>query len=344
MLRIVNKQFSKHLIVPCLLLTGCLQSTALVSASQPGWVTGESSAYPNAQYVVATGSASNAEQAKNRALANLTKVFELHIRESSTTKQEVESFKQGGSETVSTSQSLSQQINIQTNKIIDGSRVAEQWQNSEDLTHYALAVLDRRQAGNNIRGEINRLDEETSYDLKAAESKPNPLLKVAAYQRVLVLQEERDTLQKMLKVLDLSGRGAESLLNRAELRERLESSLGELNMSPAVLSDAVGGLDKILKGAMAHAGFPEASNQNGYVLSAGLDTQPPINSQGWYWLRGTLTLRLSSADGRVQGNKTWPLKVSASRMEQLDARMKSAVEKKLNQELKPTILGFAASE
>lgn len=340
----LNRRFSKQLTLSCFLLTGCLQSTALVSAGQPDWITGESSSYPNAQFVVANGSASTAEQAKNRALANLTRVFELHIRESSTTTQQVQSFKQDGEETVSTSQGLSQQIHIQTNKIIDGARVAEQWQNSEDLTHYALAVLDRRQAGNNIRSEINRLDEETRFDLKSAETKQNPLQKVAAYQRVLVLQEERDTLQKMLKVLDLSGRGSESLLNRAELRERLEKSLNTLKMRPAVLTDAVGDLDKLLKGAMAHAGFPESTGPGGYVLSAGLETQPPINSQDWYWLRGTLTLRLASANGLVQGNKTWPLKVSASHMEQLNERMRSAVEKMLNQELKTTILGFAASD
>jgi hypothetical protein len=327
---IFNQSFSKKLVGLCFLMSGCLQSTAPVSA--------------NSQYVVATGSASNAEQAKKRSLANLTRVFELHIRESSTASQEVKSFKQDGSETVSTSQNLAQQINIQTNKIINGARVAEQWQSSEDLTHHALAVLDRRQAGNNIRGEIGRLDKETDFDLKSAETKKNPLLKVAAYQRVLALQEERDTLQKTLKVIDLSGRGSESSLNRADLRERLENSLNTLNMRPAVISDAVGGLDKILKGAMASAGFPEATGSAGYVLSAGLDTQPPINSQGWYWLRGTLTLRLASADGRVQGNKTWPLKVSATNVEQLDARMKSTVEKKLNAELKPTILGFATIE
>lgn len=335
-------QFSKKVVLSCLFLSGCLQSTALISADQPDWISGGSSSYPNSQFVVANGSASSAEQAKNRALANLTKVFELHIRESSTTKQEVESFKQGGEEAVSTSQSLSRRINIRTNKIIDGARVAEQWQNSEDLTHYALAVLDRRQAGNNIRSEVNRLDEETSFDLNSADTKQDPLQRVAAYQRVMVLQGERDALQKMLKVLDLSGRGAESQWNRAELRERLENSLNALMMSPAILSDAVGGLDKLLKGAMAKAGFPEVTRPGDYILSAGLDTQPPIKSQDWYWLRGTLTLRLTTADGRVQGNQTWSLKVSASQMEQLDQRMKSAVEKKLNDELKTSLLEFAA--
>jgi len=49
--------------------------------------------------------------------------------------------------------------------MVRGARIAEQWQNSADLTYHALAVLDRTQAGNNIRSEMNRLDEETQYAL-----------------------------------------------------------------------------------------------------------------------------------------------------------------------------------
>jgi hypothetical protein len=338
---IFSKFFYRQIFISCLFLTGCLPAIT-VSADQPDWINSEAASYPNSKYVVANGSASSVELAKDRALANLTKVFELRIRESSTTRQEVQSVKRGGNETVQTSQSLSQSINIHTDKIIDGARIVEQWQHPGDLTYYALAVLDRRQAGNNIRGEIDRLDKETAFELNNVEAKHSPLQKVAAYQRVLSLHDERSTLQKTLKVIDLSGRGSESKWNRAELRDKLESSLNALKMRPNVLQDAVGGLDKLLKGAMAQAGFPEAAAGSGsYTLSSGLEIQSPINNEGWYWLRGTLTLRLTSVDGKVQGNKTWPLKVSASRQQQLNQRMQSAVEKTLNQELKATVLGFA---
>lgn len=340
----IGRVFNRQIFISSLFLTGCLPAIT-VSADQPDWINSEAASYPNSQYVVANGSASSVELAKDRALANLTKVFELHIRESSTTRQEVQSVKQGGNEIVQVSQSLSQNINIHTDKIIDGARIAEGWRHPDDLTYYALAVLDRRQAGNNIRGEIDRLDEETAFELKNVGAKHSPLQKVAAYQRVLFLQTERDTLQKTLKVIDLSGRGSESKWNRAELRGRLESSLSALQMRPNVLQDAIGGLDKLLKGAMARAGFPEATAGSGsYTLSSGLEIQSPINNEGWYWLRGTLTLRLTSADGKVQGNKTWPLKVSASRQQQLNQRMQSAVEKTLNQELKSTVLGFATTQ
>ncbi|MDH5612094.1 MAG: LPP20 family lipoprotein [Gammaproteobacteria bacterium] len=318
-----------------------MQSTPTVNANQPDWVNGEPSSYPNSLYVVASGSASNIEQAKDRALANLTKVFELRIRESSTTRQDIQVMIKNGSESVDKSQRVMQNINIQTNKIIEGARIAEQWK-SPDLTYYALAVLDRHQAGNNIREEMSRIDKEVDFELANVELKHDPLQKVAVYQRVLASQDKRETLQKTLKVIDLSGQGTQSKWNSAELRTRLEVSLSALNMKPEVLHDPVGGLDKLLKGAMSKSGFPESSMaSNGYILSAGLEIQSPILKQDWYWLRGTLTLRLTSNDGSVRGNKTWPLKVSASSKGALNQRLMATVEKTLNQELKTTVMDFA---
>ena len=337
-----NQCLSKRLLFSCLLLTGCMQSALVVNAGQPDWVNGEPLSYPNSQYVVANGSASNMEQAKDRALANLSKVFELHIRESSTTRQDTHVAIKNGSESVNKSQRINQNINIQTNKIIDGARVAEQWK-SPDLTFYALAVLDRHQAGNNIRGEMSRLDKETDFELSSVETKSNPLQKIAVYQRVLAKQDKRSALQKTLKVIDLSGQGDKSKWNRAELSAQLEASLSSLNMKPEIVQDTIGGLDKLLKGAMSKSGFPESSSaSNNYVLTTGLDIQSPVKNQGWYWLRATLMLRLTSAEGNVLGNKTWPLKVSASSEQPLNQRLMASVEKILNQELKPALLGFAS--
>jgi len=339
-----NRYLNKQFLLSCLVITGCMQSAPVVNANQPDWVNGEPLSYPNSQYVVATGSASNPERAKDRALANLSKVFELHIRESSTTRLDTHVSIKNDSESVNKSQRINQNINIQTNKIIDGARVAEQWK-SPDLTHYALAVLDRHQAGNNIRGEMDRLDKETDFELSNVESKPNPLLKVAVYQRVLGLQEKRDTLQKTLKVIDLSGQGSKSKWNRADLRARMEASLSALNMRPKILQDTTGGLDKLLKGAMSKSGFPESSTaSNSYLLAAGLEMQSPFVKQDWHWLRATLTLRLTSPEGKVLGNKTWPLKVSSGNQGTLNSRMMSKVEKMLNQQLKATIMGFATTE
>ena len=297
-----NQFVNKPFLLSCLIVTvtGCLQSVSVVNATQPDWINSEPLNYPNSQYVVASGSASNPERAKDRALANLSKVFELRIRESSITRQDVQVVTKNGAESVDMSQRINQNINIQTNKIIDGARVAEQWK-SPDLTYYALAVLDRHQAGSNIRGEMSRLDKETDFELSRVEAQSNPLQKIAIYQRVLASQDKRSALQKTLKVIDLSGKGAKSKWNRAELSAQLEASLSALNMRPVILQDAVGGLDKLLKGAMSKSGFAESlTASNGYTLSVGLEAQSPVENDGWYWLRGTLTLRLASIDGSYE--------------------------------------------
>jgi len=335
--RIKNK-----LPVICILLSGCMQSTVHETADgQPDWLNGEPANYPNASYVSATGSASKAEVAKDRALGNLAKIFELHIRESSTTTEDVQTHRAEGEESVQSTARIASSVNVHTDKMINGARIAEQWQNPDDLTYYALAVLDRTQAGNNIRSEINRLDRETAFTIANADSRQDPLLKVADLQDAIAMQSERNSLQKTLKIIDLNGTGKPSGWNLAELTEQQEQALKSLNMRVVVLEDSVGELDKVLQAAMANAGFAQSSDEAGYTLSASMETQDALQKEGWYWLRGTLNIRLADPGGTILGNKSWPLKVSSVQQSQLNQRMLAEIDKKLKSELKIAVLGFA---
>ena len=326
----------------CIILSGCMQSMALENADgHPDWLTGEPAGYPNANYVYATGSASKAEVARDRALGNLAKIFELHIRESSTTTEDVQTHRSEGEESVQSTARIASSVNVHTDKMISGARIAEQWQNPDDLTYYALAVLDRTQAGNNIRSKINRLDRETAFTIANADSRQDPLLKVADLQDAIVMQSERNSLQKTLKIIDLNGTGKPSAWNLAELIEQQEQALKSLNMRGVVLVDSVGELDKVLQAAMANAGFAQSSDEAGYTISASMETQDALEKDGWYWLRGTLNVRLADPGGTILGNKSWPLKVSAVQQNQLNQRMLARIDKKLKSELKSTVLGFA---
>ena len=66
-----------------------------------------------------------------------------------------------------------------------------------------------------------------------------------------------------------------------------------------------------------------------------------MNKEGWYWLRGTLAVRLTDPDGTILGNKSWPLKVSSVQQSQLNERMLAEIDRKLKSELKSAVLGFA---
>jgi hypothetical protein len=245
---------------------------------------------------------------------------------------------------VSSIQRIDSQINVSTDKLIEGTRIAEHWQNPDDRTYYALAVLDRHQAGNSIRSEIERLDSETDFKLKKAQSESDSLLKVADMQGAITSQDQRTALQKTLKVIDLSGRGMESKWSRAELVADLQKALNALQMQAVVKRDSVGGLDKILSGAMAGAGFVPAGSASGYRLALDVATQPSFQQQDWYWQRATMNLQLEAPDGTVRGQKSWPLKISASRPEQLGARLRARIEKILKAELGPAVFGFVTAE
>jgi len=333
--------FKLKILLSILLLTACMQSTAVMSTGDmPQWVRGEPDLYPNFKYLSATGSASKAEQAKARALSNLAKIFEVQIREVSTTTQDTKSHRQDGVETVESNARIASKVNLKTDKMVQGARIAEQWQNSADLTYHALAVLDRTQAGNNIRSEMNRLDEETQHALDQQKQRTAPLLKISDLHKANTLQQDRQILQKTLKIIDVKGKGSPAQWNLAELNEQLQRSLRALPLQATVTTDDIGGLQNILQGAASKAGFNVGST--GYKLTASLETQVPIVKGDWHWLRATLKIELIAKDGvTVIGYQSWPLKVSASSPSQLNARMLKEVDKKLKKELLNSVLEFA---
>lgn len=319
----------------------CAGAPKISSGPKPDWVDGDAGFYPNSKYMTATGSASNAERAKDRALANLSKIFETHIRENSTTKSDTRVHIENGKENYTKDHHLAQQISVRTDKVIQGARIAETWQDKTVFVYHSLAVLDRQQAGNNIRQEMNRIDEETQIEFERSQSQSDPLLSMAALDKALGLQKQREVFQKTLKVIDLSGRGRPSPWNMADLRGQLESKLQSLHFTAAVDNDPIGRLDQALRSAMGNAGFPATNNSANFTLVASLDVQDLGMRQGWYWLRGKLSIKLLEPGGKVRGRKQWPLKVSALQRNDSESRLMTQVSKTLNQQLKDAIIAFS---
>jgi hypothetical protein len=332
--------FRLEILISTLLITACMQSTAVMTTGDtPEWLYSEPDMYPNFKYLTATASASKAEQAKARALSNLAKIFEVQIRELSTTLNDTQSSNNEGVETVQKNQRIASTVNLKTDKMLQGARIAEQWQNSADLTYHALAVIDRAQAGNNIRGEMNRHDEETQFVLNQHAKRNDVLLKISDLHKATTLQKHRQALQKTLKIIDVKGKGLAAHWNLAELNESLQHALSSLRLKTVIKTDDIGGLNNILQGAASKAGFNVAVT--GYRLAASLEAQGAVLKNDWHWLRATLKLELIAQDGvTVIGYQSWSLKVSAGNPSQLQPRMRKAVDKKLKDELLNSIVEF----
>ena len=332
------------LLIGITFISACSTSSSGFNASEaPKWVYSEPVKYSNAKFLTATGSAAKMEQARARAVSNLAKIFEVQVSDVSTVRQDVKVNLEDDVETVKKDQRMVGSVNLKTDKMMQGVRIAEQWFNSKELTYHALAVLDRTQAGNSVRREMNRLDEETQYSLNKSEKRTDPLLVITDLQIAKTLQKQRQALQKSLNIIDVSGKGLVPLWSSNEINERLRLALRQLPLETRAESKEMGDLANILQGAVSKAGFVVENNVNSYQLIASLDQAEPIKNDGWFWLRATLKLELIAQDGvTVRGFQSWPLKVTAGERTQLQSRLYNAVNKKLEDEVLNSILQFAS--
>ena len=341
---ILSSALLSALLIGITFISACSTSSSGFDSSEaPKWVYSEAERYSTAKFLTATGSASKMEQAKARAVSNLAKIFEVQVSDVSTVRQDVEVTLEDDVETVKKDQRMVGSVNLKTDRMMQGVRIAEQWFNSKELTYHALAVLDRTQAGNSVRREMNRLDEETQYSLNQSEKRNDPLLVISDLQTAKTLQIQRHALQKSLNIINLSGKGLVPLWSSKELDKRLKLALRQLPLETRAESNEMSDLANMLQGAVSKAGFMIQNNANNYRLIASLDQAEPIKNDGWFWLRAILKLELIAQDGvTVMGFQSWPLKVTAGERTQLQSRLHNAVNKTLEDEVLNSILQFAS--
>ncbi len=251
--------------------------------------------------------------------------------------------RQGDTETVKTVERLQQHIQIQTGALLQGVHIAAQWHDEKTTKHFALAVLDREQAGNNLRGETTRLDSDTEFLLMHL---PNAsvLQRITRLQQALDLRQRHDALQTSLKVIDLHGYGKPSRWHRADLQQCLQQALQQMRISLHITQDDIGDLHNMLTAALGEVGMQTVESAGDFVLTADLALQPAFESGGWQWLRGRLSIQLAGSDGTPLGGQSWPLKVSSLQRELLKPRLRHQLEEILKRELLTAILRFAPTK
>lgn len=321
-----------------LLATGC---AAIRDDVPPDWVSGKSARYPDAKYLIGRGQAPDPEGARNRARADLAQIFETSVKVETS---DVTRFSSSGGRAnkPQLEADVSRRIVTRTEQIIQGIQIAEVWQDPQTRMHHALAILPRQQAAAALRQDIERLDGATRSYVGQARESTDLLQKVAAASRALETQAARDASQKALRVIDTTGRGVEPEFNSGELAADLDSLLRRIRVRP----QADRGLEPMLSGALSAAGFmPDSASDAPYVLTGSLQLDDLGLIDRWYWVRGILEIRLAEgASGKIRGTKRWEVNGSGREKASAQRRALDQADELLRQELRSTILGFAAGE
>lgn len=322
-----------------LLLGGCASQP---TPKQPDWVSGDSATYKSAQYLLGRGQAASQDDAKDRARADLAKIFQVAVVASSDDVQQFKSSAAGGQYESQTSRSIS----TRTEQIISGIQIAELWQDPVTRNFYALALLPRMQTAASLRQQIGQLDDATSNYITQSRNSNDLFIKIATANNALESQRERDTLQKTLQVVDITGRGVEAQWNAAKLKADLDVLLKRVRIAPQVAADSTPGLANVVAGALAQAGFMIETGQNpDFVLQARMNLIDVGIKEGWYWQRGSVDITLTeAANGRIRGTRHWDIKASATDRESAIKRALDQADAILKRELGATIIGMATSQ
>ncbi len=328
------------LAVVLLLSGGC----ATTPPTQPDWIAGDSTRYQSTQYLLGRGQAATQEEAKDRARADLAKIFQVAVVVNS---EDVQSFKTGATGTGPGQYEghASRRIATHTEQIVRGIQIATLWQDPVTKNHHALAILPRLQVAASLRQQVAQLDDATRNHIEQSQKNSDLFLKIAAASLAVETQQERAALQKSLQVVDATGRGAEAYWNSAKLKADLGELLKRVRLASRVTADSTPGLEEVVAGALAQAGFMIETGQNpDFVLQARLNLTDLGLKEGWYWQRGTLEIILTeTASDRVRGSMRWSIKGNAPDRESALKRALEQADVVLKRELAAAIIGMATS-
>ncbi len=329
------------------LASAALLTVGGCASSMPDWVNSSSKKYQNEQYLIGRGQSAKADEARDRARADLAKIFEVTVTVESQDVQ-IFSLKNNGGKTAKSAgeygEQTSRRITTRADQVIEGIQIADTWKDPQNKMHHALAVLPRLQASQRLRQEIERLDAATEKFLETARRSPDLLLKIGAAQQALDAQMQRAGYQKSLRIVDPTGQGRESSWNTAKLNADLGDLLKRVHIAAKIPSDAPAGFAVAVNGALAAAGFLiDTSEKPDYLLEARLSLEDLGWREGWYWQRGILSISLREAvNDRVRGSKRWDIKTSA---QDHAVSLQRAVDQAsfiLKKELRDTMLNFTA--
>ena len=337
----MNTQLRVLTLSAMLLLAAC--SSAKPGDARPDWVNGNSSQYPAAAYLTGQGQADNMAVAKDRARAELAKIFSVGVSEQSSDTASFSQSNASGAPTAQNSLDVSRNINTRTEQVMSGVEISQTWQDPKAQQYYALATLSRNKAAAALRQQIGDLDAGTVASMNQAQNSNDLFDKISAAGQAVESQQTRAGLQKALQVVDPSGMGIPSSWSLAKLQADRSALLKQLQISAAADGHDGEAVKKLLAGSLADSGFTVADGAP-YTMTASLNYSDLPPQGGWFWISGTLQVTLNGNDSRAHGVRRWDLKVSGSDRQLAQQRLMDQVAQYLQSDVQGTVFAFAAGK
>jgi len=298
-------------------LTGCS------TGGQPDWVDTPEAKYPAATYLSATGSADDRDTAADRATANLAKIFEVAVQDSSMDFSSAQVSSGQDQQMVSNEQKITRTVTTEARQVMQGAQVTDYWQTEQGRVT-ALAVLAKQPAAARFQQSIMGLDRQINDLINyASQQASSPVTALNALKRARLAQIQRDQLNQNLMIV-ADGRGIQSKYDSAGVETLIRNGLTSLKIQIRAEDPS---LQAEIQQALSTLGVTIADQSN-LVIQGTLDVAPIEQKQGWFWLRGSYELVFSDGN-RVLAKQRWPVKVSSTEANLLPQRLRDEINSKL---------------
>lgn len=323
-----------RILVPAaaaLLLAGCATG-GRDRDERPDWIDGADARYPASTYLTGIGSADDQATARDRARADLAKIFRVTVAETSSDVQEYSAQDGAGGSSSDYSAEVQRNLSLHTDQVLEGVTVPESWQDPASKRYYALAVLNRAHASSRLRQDVSALDAAAEVLMNRARVADDAFTRAKLALDVVENQRQRNALDDMLRAVSPTGSGMPPRWPLAQLEADLATALSRIRLR----AEGEAPWRDVLAGQLADSGF-EVSPSGEYVVRLSVD-EASMRRDGWHWLRGVAVLDVTGPDGRSLGQQRWEIKEGATDAATAELRFKESLAAKLGGEGRDSIL------
>jgi hypothetical protein len=245
-----------------LLMAGA-QGCGWSRSSAPSWIQGSSPEYPMERYLTGVGQAESKSAAGERAYGAVAKIFKSQITAHSQDWESYLDLEKRGQTNTERHLTLDQITKVSTDKVIENVRILDSWKDPQTGQHFALAGMDRSQAGTALVERMNELDQAVETELAEARQTQDKLAKVRNLRRAAKNLILREAYNVDLRVIRASGQGNPPAHQVADLTSELERFMAEhLLVAVEVSGDQADVTRRAVTEGLLHEGLPVIS-QNG---------------------------------------------------------------------------------
>ncbi|MDQ6732692.1 MAG: LPP20 family lipoprotein [Nitrospirota bacterium] len=233
-------------------------------SNAPSWIQGASPEYPAERYLTGVGQAESTTVAGERAYGAVAKIFKAEITAQSQDWESYLVLEKRGQTNTERHLTLDQITKVSTDKVIENVKVLDTWVDPKTGQHYALAGMDRGQAGAALLEHMNELDQAVETELTEAHQTQDKLAKVRNLRRAAKNLVLREAYNADLRVIRASGQGNPPAHRVADLTSELEQFMAEhLLVAVEVSGDQAGVTRRAVTEGLLREGLPVISQNGG---------------------------------------------------------------------------------